>query len=186
MSRSSWIWIASFASLAIAAAACSGGSGSSDGTPTPTAPPATPTFANDIVPLMQTSCGMTDSNCHARNAYAADASNGCRGWLSLENTALGAVIYAGPSAGNPTGCPDTPLYERLTTIGSWECGAPASSGSQMAYVVPGDPASSYLYVKINGGPYCGSPPSAPMPLSNTLTATQIDMVRRWIAAGAPR
>ena len=72
-----------------------------------------------------------------------------------------------------------PLYERLLST-SWQC-------DDLPYVSPGDPENSYLFRKIGGGPYCpnGEEPSDPMPQVGTLTDDQIDMVRRWIEAGAP-
>jgi hypothetical protein len=88
-------------------------------------------------------------------------------------------------AGRSTGCPDRGLYERLTGLSCQECG-----GRTMAMVAPRDPANSYLLRKIAGGPYCPFPgqamPSDPMPSEGTITAAEIDLVRRWIAAGAPR
>ena len=44
----------------------------------------------------------------------------CRGWLALEDAPIGAQIYGGVNDGQPTGCPDMPLYERVTQLASWE------------------------------------------------------------------
>lgn len=53
-------------------------------------------------------------------------------------------------------------------------------------VAPGDPARSYLYQKLTQSAPCYG---AEMPLSEygaaMLPACEIDLVRRWIAAGAP-
>ena len=53
-------------------------------------------------------------------------------------------------------------------------------------IVPGDPTHSYLYQKLTQTKPCFG---AQMPLSDigssTLPACQIDLLRRWIAAGAP-
>lgn len=161
-------------------------------TPTPT-PAGTPTFATDIVPILQASCGTANNSCHSRVAYAANSSTvggACRGWLSLENTALGSQFYDGPTTGDPTGCPDRPLYERLTAnelSNAWQCGPnafdPSNPNELVPYVVTGDADASYLFRKINGGPYCGG--TLPMPGTGTLSAETIDVIRRWIEAGAP-
>lgn len=184
----------------IAAACSSGGSGASDddddddGATTPT-PAGTPSFATDIVPILEASCGTLNNACHSRVAYGANSSTvggACRGWLSLENASLGAQIYDGPDSGNPTGCPDKPLYARLTEAGlsnAWQCGpnvfVPSNTDPTVPYVVPGDPDASYLYRKINGGPYCGTP-SDPMPQTGVFSAVDKDIIRRWIEGGAPQ
>lgn len=173
-----------------AAAGCSGG-GSDDGasspTPTPTAV-ANPLFETDIVPILNASCGTSNNSCHSRVAYGAQSASDCRGWLSMEDAAIGAQFYAGPDAGNATGCADRPLYERLTAgalANAWQCGPPVLTGANVPYVVPGDPAGSYLYRKISGGAYCGTP-SDPMPPTGALPAFQIETIRLWIEQGALR
>ena len=144
-----------------------------------------PSWSNHIVPFFYDSCGAGIDGCHSREAYAAAADSDCRGWLSLEDVALGSVFYAGDNAGNPTGCPDIPLYERITTLAPWQC-APDSD-----YVAPGDLAQSYIWNKIQDQDLCElSPgmPSAPMPPPESgivLTATQKQMIEAWILAGAP-
>ena len=190
--------------LSLVAAACSsGGSGASDDdddaatTPTGTATPAgTPSFATHIIPILEASCGAANNACHSRVAYGANSSTvggACRGWLSLENAPLGSQLYAPPAdAGNPTGCPDKPLYDRLTEAGlsnAWQCGPntfdQSNPNPNVPYVVPGDPDASYLYRKINGGPYCGTP-SDPMPQTGVFSAVDKDIIRRWIEGGAPQ
>lgn len=181
----------------IAFAGCNGGGSSSSddddattGTPTPAG---TPSFAEHIVPILEASCGTLNNSCHTRVAYAAASAEDCRGWLALEDSSLGAQIYDGPNAGNSTGCPDRTLYDRLTAAGladAWECGPPAqAAGAKVPYVVPGDAAGSYLFRKINGGPYCvpdGGGASDPMPQTGTLSAVDIDLIERWIDGGAPQ
>ena len=147
--------------------------------------PVDPTFTRDMVPFFQRSCGTTNVECHSRAVFNANRDFGCRGWLTLENATLGAAYNSGPMAGQSTGCPDRTLYERLVGAACQEC-----SGSNPRLVAPGDPTNSYLFRKINGGPYCPFPfstsPSSPMPMVGTLTPAEIDMVRRWIANGAPQ
>lgn len=66
--------------------------------------------------------------------------------------------------------------------------APQCAGTSMPRVAAGDPANSLLYVKIaakrSGAPVaCGDT----MPLGvgvPALTADEVELVRRWIAAGA--
>ena len=175
--------------LGFVVAACAADPGSSgDDDDDGTTPAGTPQFAADIVPIFEASCGATNNTCHSRVAYAANAAEDCRGWLSLEDAAIGSEIYDGPNTGDPTGCPDRPLHERLTVAGlsdSWQCGPPANAGAKVPYVVPGDAEASYLFRKINGGPYCGTP-SDPMPQVGNLDAATIDVIRRWIEAGAPQ
>jgi hypothetical protein len=140
-----------------------------------------PTFSGTIVPIFYESCGAGDPGCHSRNAYAATADQGCRGWLALEDEALGSVIYAPPDvAGTPTGCPDMPLYDRLMQLAPWQCD-PSSQ-----YVAPASLEQSYLYQKMIDGSLCGD--FDPMPPSGTmykLTAAQMDAIAAWIMAGAP-
>jgi hypothetical protein len=141
-----------------------------------------PVFEDDIVPIFTASCGAGNNACHSEVAYAATSNQGCRGWLSLKNAAIGSQIYGGTDDGKPTGCPDTPLYERLLQLGAWEeCGSAVKK-----YLVPCDVEASYLFDKINGGPYCGPPPSNPMPADKPLNPGDRETIRAWILAGAPR
>lgn len=179
--------------LLLAVVGCTGSSSGDDddtGTsPTPD-PSVTPTFINDIIPIINSQCGTSDNLCHSRVAYGASSAQDCRGWLSLENASLGAQFYSGANAGDPTGCVDRTLYERLTLAGlsdAWECGPPATNGeAKVPYVVPGNAAASYLYRKINGGPLCAVMPNDPMPPAAPLDSVTIDVIRRWIEAGAPQ
>ena len=58
----------------------------------------------------------------------------------------------------------------------------ASSGSDLNRIEPGDPEASFLLKRVRGD----SDVSSQMPLNRTpLTAEQIEMIRAWIAAGAP-
>lgn len=82
---------------------------------------AIPTFEGDIIPMFKSSCGSGDNECHSRAAFHPSPANGCRGWLSLEDAPLGSKD---PKTGAPTGCPDSPLYDRLTKLDAWECGDP--------------------------------------------------------------
>lgn len=144
-----------------------------------------PLFETDIVPILNKSCGSGNTACHADVAYAASANFDCRGWLALPDVPLGAQYYSGPDQGKPTGCPDLPLYERLLQLSAWqEC-----NGIQKKYIVPCDVDASYLFDKIDDGPYCGDTPNAPsekMPKGTTMDPAEIEIIRAWILAGAPR
>jgi hypothetical protein len=148
-----------------------------------------PVFETDIIPIFENSCGANDNACHSRVAYTAISDQECRGWLALENMALGSVIYAGADEGKPTGCPDMPLYERLVQLDAWQC---EEFDPRMRYVTPCKPEESYIVRKIDGGPYCslnsnGMPvPTQPMPMGKVLDQAEIDTITAWIAAGAPR
>ncbi|MGB1016568.1 MAG: hypothetical protein ACPG4T_20695 [Nannocystaceae bacterium] len=144
-----------------------------------------PIFETDIVPIFQQSCGAGDQNCHRREAYGADSNANCRGWLSLENAALGSEIYSGDNEGQPTGCPDTPLYERLLNLDAWNC---EDFDPRVKYVIPCDADASYLMRKINGGAYCKNPMgevTQAMPPGVELEANKIATIEAWINAGAP-
>ncbi|MEO5727297.1 MAG: hypothetical protein ABI134_32315 [Byssovorax sp.] len=143
---------------------------------------AMPVFETDIMPIFTKSCGAGNNSCHSEVAYAATQNQGCRGWLSLKDAAIGSQIYGGADDGKPTGCPDMPLYERLLQLGAWEeCGGVAKK-----YIVPCNVEASYLFNKINGGPYCGPPPSDPMPQDQPINPVEKETIRAWILAGAPR
>lgn len=140
-------------------------------------------FQAQVVPVIERSCGPSNSACHARNQYAANSTMNCRGWLALENASLGAKFYSGDKIGQSTGCPDKTLYQRLLTIIPWECDAPSY------YIKAGDAASSYVMNKINGSPLCseGGAPSVQMPPSDSLYTISADdkaLIQQWIAEGA--
>jgi len=145
-----------------------------------------PVFETDIIPILKASCGAGDNACHSRVAYSADVKANCRGWLALEDESLGSLYYAGPMEGQPTGCSDMELYMRLTTLDAWQC---EQFDPRVRYVVPCKPEESYLIHKIDGGPYCAlsqDVPSQPMPLGKPLPAPELETLKEWIAAGAPR
>jgi hypothetical protein len=142
-----------------------------------------PSWSCHIVPFFYQSCGAGVNGCHSREAFAANMGEGCRGWLSLEDVALGSEIYAPPEmAGTPTGCPDIPLHDRLLTLAPWQCDASSR------YVDTVD--NSYILMKMKGEGLCpiGNGPSDPMPPPDSgimITQMNIDMIEAWIEAGAP-
>ncbi len=148
-------------------------------------------FQAQIVPIFNKSCGTGGvTGCHARGTYGAVLDMDCRGWLALENVALGSKFYAGPKNGQDTGCPDMPLYERLTQIDVWQC----MTGS-VKYVMPGSVAQSYIMNKLNGVDMCKETPSSPteqmppmQPPTNpnpfVISAADKALIQRWIEEGA--
>ena len=169
-----------------------GGSGAGTGTGTGTGVGGAgyvPNFEDDIIPVLENSCGANDAMCHNRGAYGADVDFGCRGWLTLENAPLGSEFYAGPNEGQPTGCPDIPLYDRLM-MNAWQCGAPGTPNEALqAYVVPCEPENSYVLHKMNGTLMCDDPGGVgfdTMPPDEPAKASDVALITAWIAAGAPR
>ena len=48
-------------------------------------------FEDDIKPILVASCGGTVDACHSRVAYGANVEFDCRGWVSLEDAAIGTA-----------------------------------------------------------------------------------------------
>lgn len=142
-------------------------------------------FQAEIVPIINRSCGTGVLGCHGRDAYGASSTQDCRGWLTLENEALGSKFYSGPKNGQATGCPDLPLYERLTQIDVWQC-----LTTSVAYVTPSDVSKSYIVNKIEGVNMCkesATSPSVQMPPADsmfTLAAADKALIKQWISEGA--
>lgn len=110
------------------------------------------------------------ANTHADFAYVQDN-------VFTPTCALGACHGAATVASLDlrTGA----AYDALVTVAS-------STQSGWVRVVPGDPATSYLAVAIGGA--SGPPPKdGTMPLgAAALCGPKIDVIMRWIAAGAPK
>jgi hypothetical protein len=140
-------------------------------------------FQLEVVPILDRSCGSGNMACHARNQYAATSNMDCRGWLALENAALGSVFYSGANTGQPTGCPDKTLYQRLMTLQPWECDTGAS------YIKAGNASGSYVMNKIDGALFSlhSGAPSVQMPPADStfrLSAADKAKLEQWIAEGA--
>lgn len=148
--------------------------------PSSTQTPQPVSFTNDIIPIFEQTCGASVAGCHDAAPYNASEQNECRGWLSLANEPLGSVVNSGPNQGNPTGCPDFTLYERLLDVNSWTCG-------NYDFIVPGDPTASYLIQRITldpNGP-CALPddPQA-MPPVGSISSEDLATLMEWISDGA--
>jgi hypothetical protein len=181
-----------------------GGTGSPDaGTDTrpPDGPPAVVSFRKDVVPSLVQSCGSITAGCHNNDQAVGRIMpqfGPCKViWFSAVDGPVGAKYYSGLNVGQPTGCPDLSLYERLTQLHSMLCDAPTWS-QRPQYVVPGDLQKSLLYQVIAGDPSLGGrclanglpvtkmPKVDPVLLPNgvPLTADKIQKVRDWIMQGA--
>lgn len=64
-------------------------------------------------------------------------------------------------------------------------GVPSSELPSMNRITPGDPANSYLWLKLTGGYLEAGGKGDPMPLLGDLTQDQLDTIEAWIIAGAP-
>jgi len=146
-------------------------------TTTTTPPAGPPSFRDDVVPVFYRSCGAGDNTCHSRVAFHPQAPE-CLGWLSLEDAALGSI---NPTNGEPTGCPDLELHERLLQMPSWAC---VVDGMEVPYVDPGDLEASYLWQKVLAdGLHCYG--TEQMPPDVDLPDEDRAILRAWILAGAP-
>ena len=158
-------------------------------------------FKTDIAPALVRSCGSTTTGCHN-----ADQAVGrimpqfgpCKViWYSAVDAPLGATYTSGPNQGQPTGCTDLGLYQRLVGLHSMLCDAP-SWDQRVRYVVPGDLDNSLIYQVLAGdasmggicktmdGPVRKMPLVDPQILPNgvPLGASQIAQIRDWILQGA--
>lgn len=141
-------------------------------------------FQQHIVPIFNSSCGAGDNNCHSRIAYGPTSAGGCRGWLALENVALGSK---NPNTMAATGCADRSLWQRLTQLDSWMC-----EPTRKKYVTAGSLAMSQVYQAIAGDPAgggtCNKAPNVPlasMPPGVTLDPVAVKKIETWILQGAP-
>lgn len=115
------------------------------GEPVQDAPPAAPSFAKDIVPILKRRC----ATCHLTGDEPG-----------------GMALY--PAA----------AYDSLV-------GAP-SLESPLLRVAPGKPEESYVFRKLEGTHIEAGGYGDGMPLDGwPLDAPDIDLFKRWIAAGAP-
>jgi hypothetical protein len=165
-------------------------------------PGAPVSFSADVVPSLVASCGSTTSGCHSRD-QAVGRSMPQFGpcmviWFSSVDEPVGSVYTSGPNEGQPTGCPDLGLYDRLLQLHSMLCDAP-SWDQRAKYVVPYDLDNSLLYQVLVGDPSMAGActiegvPVGPMPKVDPevlpdpveLSVEQADKIRDWILQGAP-
>jgi len=117
--------------------------------------------ADEVYNILQSGC--TFSSCHDNVGPAVG--------LDLQGSGPGAMMEVYDNVVNVT-----PNNNHASTQG-------------YKYILPGDPANSYLYRKINDGldPLISLHPSegGTMPQSGSLDETEIELVRQWILYGAP-
>ena len=167
-------------------AAGGGTAGGVAGGAAPALPDGGYSFQQHIVPIFNQSCGSGSNSCHSRLAYGPTTGGGCRGWLSLENVALGSK---NPTNSANTGCPDRTLWQRLTELDSWMCEPTRKKyvtgrslgASQLYQSMAGDPSGGGTCNKMPGVPLARMPP-APAP---ELSTADKKMVETWILQGAP-
>ncbi len=146
----------------LALAACggtdpSGGSGATATTCPITVAPAHPTFTVDILPAVQSSCGSAATSCHGGP------------------TAYGHVDYS-------TSLSRTAADVRADLVGV----TPANAPPGYARVMAGDPAHSWIVVKVTSDQPGGSGYGSRMPLGRpNLCQATVDALVAWITAGAP-
>jgi hypothetical protein len=144
----------------LAAFGC-GGTDASGGPGTSTCPitviPAHPTFTADILPALQASCGSAATSCHGGP------------------TASGHVDYS-------TSIARTAADVRAELVGVLPANAPPGYDRVKA----GDPAHSWIVVKVTSDQPGGTGYGSRMPLGRpNLCQATVDTLVAWISAGAP-
>lgn len=101
-------------------------------------------------------------------------------YVITQGTCGGAACHNGQAAGFQIGS----LDDTYAALVSKPATGPDCAGKNQTLVVPNDPQTSLLYLKLLDNPPCG----ARMPFASTtpLRADKVELVRRWIEAGAPK
>jgi hypothetical protein len=149
--------VSMLAALGCGGTDASGGSGTPASTcPIPTVS-AHPTFTVDILPAIQPSCGAAATSCHGGP------------------TAFGHVDYS-------TSLSRTAADVRADLVGVPPANAPAGYDRVKA----GDPAHSWIVMKVTSDQPGGSGYGSRMPLGRpNLCQATVDTLVAWISAGAP-
>lgn len=146
---------------------CGGGGGSAGPAPTPSPAggescpipiaKANPSWAADIHPFIQSSCGSSATSCH-----------GGAGAAGRKDFSLGASALRASLVGQP--------YSGISGWAYVQAGDPARSWvlEKVAPVVPGEPGKAATGAKIG----------SQMPLGGSLCAATTDTLRTWIQQGA--
>lgn len=83
--------------------------------------------------------------------------------------------HAGPNPQQGMNLSEGKAYENIVLV-------PSTEQPELFRIQPGEPDSSYLYLKVKGDPRISG---EQMPLSGSkLTQQQLDAIREWIANGA--
>jgi hypothetical protein len=138
-------------------------------------------FSKTLMPLFQSRCSTSQTfTCHGDRAVEG---------TTLQGMANQPRPFFGPA---PL---FTPSAQDISDVYTGLKNKPSSEAPTIDYVVPGDPNSSFLWLKVNGGlnaimskctsgmnPACG----LPMPNDNTvLSPTELGEIQSWIQGGAP-
>lgn len=158
-------------------------------------------FKTDVKPSLVKTCGSTTTGCHSRDQAVGRIMpqfGPCKViWFSSVDESVGATFTSGPNQGQPTGCTDLDLYQRLMELHSMLCDAP-SWEQRARYVVPGNLDQSLLYQVVAGDSTMGgactlmAAPVRRMPLIDKkilpepvlLGADEVAKIRDWILQGA--
>lgn len=165
-------WV--LASLVAAGTACSSSpsmSQPSGAAPTATAAvdPAKATFATDVVPIFASSCAAGGASCHGDTSVTSDGSQ------------------SRPFLGPATASAD------VQTVFDGIVGRPSAEDPSLDLVAPGDPAHSYLMLKLEGTQGTQASQCAAgelgscgvrMPYGGVLDPGSLEIIRGWIASGA--
>lgn len=161
-------FLAAFVS-SIASAACS----SSPSTKTTVTPPANVSFANDVIPVFQANCTMSQVLCHGSTTDPT---------MSMQPR---------PFLGAPFGTPDMPT---LQAIHDGIVNTKSAEDPTMNYVTPSDTSNSYLFYKISATQgslmaLCSTVTDPPCGLSmpytgGSISSQDLATIQGWIEQGA--
>ena len=159
---------------AVAVAGCSNGSGASAQSSSGGV-----SFANEIIPLFESSCDQSQAQCHGDPSVTSGNAWGP------------ARPYLGPSSGVVA-----PAAAGMIRAGI--VGIKSAEDPSMNLVTPGDPSESYLFYKVSWtqgsldaqcvtDAGCGNnmPSSTTKGKMTQLAPSDLDVLEAWIAEGAP-
>ena len=149
----------------------SGGDGSSGGSETPDDEEGTPDASDNAPSLASIQTSIFSASCSGNMCHGS----GARGGLKLTDKA--------------TSCANLVDVAAEDSMQNAECPTGGASTAGMKRVVPGDPAASFLYLKLLGSSECisveGKSAGERMPKgAPALSAAKIATIEQWIKAGA--
>jgi hypothetical protein len=165
----------------VGAIGCSSSSGPADGGTPP--PPVDPSFATDVMPILQQGCTIS-TVCHGQIGNSGE-----------EN------LYLGMHQTSLDGTPVDPATAKMVNAGI--VSKKSLEDPSMNLITPMDPANSYIWHKLNGdqdsleaqckmgmcnSAACQAPTTCgvqmPMAAGMALPDAQLAMIKAWIMAGA--
>ncbi|MCB9664647.1 MAG: hypothetical protein H6732_11085 [Alphaproteobacteria bacterium] len=96
----------------------------------------------------------------------------------LRNNCASSDCHGGPEATTGLDLRPSKAYAQLV-------GVPCDQADDILRVDPGNPDASYLLAKVGGTPEALGGEGDPMPPPFGLGQQDLDVIRAWIAAGAP-